>query len=190
MRFPSRTAYRPGVAIVWAACLMLAVSLLTACQFIPGTEGSDDVIEVGVLPLTDAPDDGPDPVGATPAPAAPGDEPPAAGSPSDAATPANDQTQDPSTATNGPPPPDPVAPFFAAEQAACLARGGMYQRVGQSDVRACIFATQDAGRSCTSSAACEGMCLARSGTCAPVTPLYGCHEIVQNNGLRTTQCLQ
>jgi hypothetical protein len=54
----------------------------------------------------------------------------------------------------------------------------------------CQFTTRDGGKRCTRESQCEGLCLARSGTCAPVEPLMGCHDILQDNGTRATQCIE
>lgn len=53
---------------------------------------------------------------------------------------------------------------------------------------ACLRETRDSGKQCTRESDCEGQCLARSGTCAPVDPLFGCHEILTDSGARMTQC--
>lgn len=80
------------------------------------------------------------------------------------------------------------SPLLAQQRAACDREGGRMQTLA-SGVVACIRQTSDSGRACTASSDCEGACLARSGTCAPITPLYGCHEVLTAPGARTTQCL-
>lgn len=75
-------------------------------------------------------------------------------------------------------------------QIACERGGGSWSRAGAADVFACVRRTRDGGQSCTRSTQCEGPCLARSRTCSPVTPLFGCNEILQGDGSRTTLCLQ
>ena len=80
------------------------------------------------------------------------------------------------------PPPSPAA-------AACKKKGGRYIKTGSGDLRACVKVTGDGGKSCRRETDCTGSCLARSGTCAPVTPLFGCNEILQADGRRVTLCL-
>lgn len=80
-------------------------------------------------------------------------------------------------------------PLLAQQRAACAREGGRLQTLVGGLV-ACIRPTRDAGRACTGASDCEGLCLARSGTCAPITPLYGCHEVLLAPGSRVTQCLE
>ena len=54
---------------------------------------------------------------------------------------------------------------------------------------ACLQPTRDANQSCQSGSDCDGACLARSRTCAPVKPLFGCHEILSDAGQQFTECL-
>lgn len=82
-------------------------------------------------------------------------------------------------------PPVPQSP----EEAKCLKTGGVWATAGKGDAKSCVKATRDAGRACTKETQCEGLCLARSGTCAPVKPLFGCNEIFEADGRRVTLCL-
>jgi len=77
---------------------------------------------------------------------------------------------------------------MALEQAACEKRGGNW--IEASGARLCATRTRDSGKSCRTGADCEGACLARSMTCAPVQPLTGCNEIITSAGLRVTECVQ
>jgi hypothetical protein len=63
-------------------------------------------------------------------------------------------------------------------------------RVGTGELRTCVFTTRDGGKQCNRESQCEGVCLARSGTCSPVKPLLGCNEILQDNGARVTLCIE
>lgn len=74
-------------------------------------------------------------------------------------------------------------------QLACEKKHGRWSGIGKGDARACIFQTRDAGKQCDRESQCDGVCLARSGTCSPFKPLYGCNEILQDNGARVTLCL-
>ena len=87
------------------------------------------------------------------------------------------------------PDPKPKADPNASARASCLAKGGTFQKSAGSDARVCVTRTRDANKSCNSSRQCEGMCLARSGTCSPITPLSGCHDIVTNGGNMATVCI-
>ncbi|MBW6505832.1 MAG: hypothetical protein K0B00_03680 [Rhodobacteraceae bacterium] len=77
----------------------------------------------------------------------------------------------------------------AAQRAACEARGGNFRALGAS-LSFCQSQTGDAGKACTSSRDCEGACLARSRSCAPLTPLPGCNEVLTSGGQVVTECLQ
>jgi hypothetical protein len=84
-----------------------------------------------------------------------------------------------------------VAPTLSAspEEARCFRTGGTWAAVGQSGAKACVTLTRDAGKACTRQSQCEGYCLARSGTCAPITPMFGCNDILQDDGREVTLCL-
>jgi hypothetical protein len=88
-------------------------------------------------------------------------------------------------------PPEDVVPEEekSAEQIKCEKQGGSWSRIGKTKARTCVQRTRDAGKQCKRDRDCDGVCLARSGTCAPVTPLFGCNEVVQDDGRRMTQCL-
>ena len=88
------------------------------------------------------------------------------------------------------PPPAEVAPVAqkSAEQITCEKRGGNWGSAGKSNLKTCIKRTRDAGKQCRKQGDCTSVCLARSGTCAPVKPLFGCNEILQKDGSRVTLC--
>lgn len=77
-----------------------------------------------------------------------------------------------------------------AEHKACEKRGGRYLSLKGSTARACFITPKDAGKSCKKSGDCTTKCLARSRTCAPVSPLFGCHDILTEAGTRVTECLE
>ena len=83
----------------------------------------------------------------------------------------------------------PEPPALALQRAACLRQGGQLT-LRAAGIHACVRPTQDAGTRCETSNACEGLCLARSGTCAPLTPLYGCHDVLTGPGRRETICTE
>lgn len=75
-------------------------------------------------------------------------------------------------------------------EAACVADGGRWGRGGKADLFVCYRTTRDGGQRCTSSNDCQGFCLARSMTCAPVTPMFGCNEVLGRDGARSTLCVE
>ncbi|MBJ3763436.1 hypothetical protein ILP92_11835 [Maribius pontilimi] len=81
-------------------------------------------------------------------------------------------------------PPEPPA---SPAQLKCVADGGRWARAGEVGY-VCYQTPRDANKFCRSSDDCEGACLAKSRTCAPITPLMGCHEILNRSGTRSTQC--
>ena len=90
-------------------------------------------------------------------------------------------------------PPEAAAPVPEALKTeahlACERKGDLWVKAGQSGASACVKRTKDAGKHCANGKQCQGECLARSGTCAPYQPLFGCNEVLQDNGVRTTLCL-
>lgn len=81
------------------------------------------------------------------------------------------------------------APPKSAPQLACEAGGGLWSEAGKKGVKTCVQRTRDAGKSCKREGDCEGFCLARSRSCAPVTPLFGCNDILQADGGQVTLCI-
>ena len=75
------------------------------------------------------------------------------------------------------------------EQVKCEKQGGSWRSAGKSDAKTCIKPTRDNGKQCRKQRDCDSECLARSGTCAPVKPLFGCNEVLQNDGRRVTLCI-
>lgn len=74
-------------------------------------------------------------------------------------------------------------------EAECTERGGRWGQGGLAGGFVCYETTRDANQICTSGDQCEGVCLARSGTCSPVKPLFGCNEILTALGGRATLCV-
>ncbi|MGL4321993.1 MAG: hypothetical protein ACRCS3_14135 [Paracoccaceae bacterium] len=79
--------------------------------------------------------------------------------------------------------------LLTPEGIACTRRGGVWSKIGGGEARTCLKRTRDGGKRCDADRDCQGVCLARSGTCAPVDPLFGCNEILQDDGRRMTLCL-
>ncbi|MEL6645505.1 MAG: hypothetical protein AAFQ79_16360 [Pseudomonadota bacterium] len=76
------------------------------------------------------------------------------------------------------------------QQAACEADGGRWGVGAQEGTFVCYRTPADAGKTCEMDGDCEGLCLARSRTCAPVTPLFGCNEVLGRFGTQTTLCIE
>lgn len=183
------------------AVVLVATALLAACQ--PSLKGkpsqdvtpnavAGDAIETTALDAVPG-----EPVDAAPAPdaAGAGTEVAAAQSepqPTPEATPVADKSEVEAAATEPAPKPDltevPVTPK-SEQQLACEKKKGRWAKVGKGEGRACVFTTKDSGKRCERESQCDSVCLARSGTCAPFKPMYGCNEILQDNGARVTLCL-
>ncbi|RGP37220.1 hypothetical protein [Pseudotabrizicola alkalilacus] len=86
---------------------------------------------------------------------------------------------------------EPVAPpaFKTTAHLACEKRGGRWSVAGGGTAAFCQTPTKDAGKSCRRSTDCTGYCLNTSNTCAPVTPMLGCHDILNEQGRMLTQCI-
>lgn len=83
-----------------------------------------------------------------------------------------------------------VPDILAGARAACERNGGNWALTPNKVTYACFRQTRDANRYCTSSTECEGVCLARSRTCSPVEPFFGCHEVLSAGGVPQTLCTQ
>ena len=64
----------------------------------------------------------------------------------------------------------------------CEARGGKVVDSKMGGV--CAMPTPDAGKSCTGSLQCEGLCLS-DGTCSPHDQNFGCAEILEDGRIVT-----
>ena len=82
----------------------------------------------------------------------------------------------------------PVPSDFIAQKQACEKRGGRWGTGGAEGFFVCYERTRDGGKSCTKAGDCESLCLARSQTCAPVRPIFGCQDVLTANGSRSTVC--
>ena len=76
------------------------------------------------------------------------------------------------------------------QRVACEKSGGRFGKGGLSGVFVCYQETGEANKSCSSANDCTGYCLARSRTCAPVTPMFGCQEVLGGFGASSTLCLE
>lgn len=80
-------------------------------------------------------------------------------------------------------------PLTKAERAECLMQGGRVGRGGLLPDEVCFLPEADAGKACTKKSDCEGMCLADTRTCSPVTPMFGCFEFLDESGQRVGICI-
>ncbi|MFN3972576.1 MAG: hypothetical protein ACK4L4_14600 [Gemmobacter sp.] len=129
--------------------------------------------------------DAPSPLAAEAIEVTPLDPAPEAGAVTPDAAPAAPPATEPPRPQSAPPAPR------SPEALACQRRGGTYLvRRGTAGLATCQMPTRDALKACRRGSECEGECLARSGTCAPVRPLFGCNEVLDSFGRRATQCLQ
>jgi hypothetical protein len=163
--------------------LVLIVPLLAACQLsLPGRGGGAEAIPANPLAaegieVTSLPTPGVETDDAVAA--APGPRPqPRPDTALTDATPTRPMTQAPvAEAPRGP------------EQVACEKRGGIWAQAGQSGARSCVAPTRDGGKQCSRESDCDGVCLSRSRTCAPIKPLLGCNAILQDDGREVTLCI-
>ena len=174
------------------AMISLVLLLLAACTLaLPGGKTdapaplATEKIEVTKL---DAPKGGTAPAAkAPPAKAQDATKVPEAAAPAQPDTARNTASKpaEPAPPAAAAPPAAPLSPAALA----CKKKGGRYIRTGSGDLRACVRVTGEEGKACRRETDCLGSCLARSGTCAPVKPLFGCNEILQADGRRVTLCL-
>lgn len=80
--------------------------------------------------------------------------------------------------------------LLALQRDACERDGGRWGLALGKTVYVCYRDTRDANKSCTTESDCQGLCLARSRTCSPIEPFFGCHEVIGSNGLRQTRCVE
>lgn len=168
------------VRLALAACAFLAACTLAGPG---GPSATAPGAAISVTPL--APPGAAPPAGTQPAASQDSPVAPLAGAtPTPPPPVAEAQGETPGTAEAAPPPPPPLSP----EALACQRGGGTWGKTPAGG-SVCLRTTRDAGKSCTRGTQCEGLCLARSGTCAPITPVFGCNDIFQDDGSRVTLCL-
>ena len=176
--------------------LALALPLLAACQLsLPGGSRDDvaaaNPITGGEIAVTTL--DGPAPAATKPEAAADA----AAQAAVTPAAPTARPLPNPATEAEAPEPAatEPAAPAEpqaskSASQIACEEDGGRWARAGDSIAMTCVRTTRDAGKRCDSKTDCDGECLARSRTCSPIKPLYGCNPVLMDNGAEVTLCIE
>lgn len=86
--------------------------------------------------------------------------------------------------SEGPDPQD-----FLEQKAACEKSGGRWGQGGMAGFFVCYETTRDGGQTCDKGTDCDGLCLARSRSCSPIKPLFGCQDVLSDNGTPATLCL-
>lgn len=76
----------------------------------------------------------------------------------------------------------------AASKSRCESAGGQWAgRPGKGML--CFRTPADAGKQCSRASQCSAGCLAKSHSCAPITPLIGCQQLLDDGGNVVTQCI-
>lgn len=171
----------------WIA-LALASLVLSSCDLGKGAdEAKPNPITGSQIATTTL--DAPAPAPAASLPPAPQTSPEAAPEATSAGTPQAPVAAAEPLASPAPAPEEPPPPPASPAEAKCLKSGGIWANAGKSTAKTCVKRTKDAGRSCTRQTQCEGFCLARSRTCAPIAPMFGCNDILQADGREATLCI-
>lgn len=175
---------------------LLALTLLTACQLsLPGRDRAPEAatpVTNGAITTTTL--DAPTPVPGSPPEATATD---ATATATASATDPRPMPRPTAAATAETPPAAPVAetaPEIPAalkspSQIACEKDRGTWARAGAGGGMACVYQTRDGGKGCDSKDDCQGECLARSRTCSPIQPLFGCNAVLLDTGAEVTLCL-
>ena len=96
------------------------------------------------------------------------------------------QEDGPSPSVSG----EPVPNLLSVAQQDCERSGGRWALAPSKSGYACFRNLSDAGKLCSAESDCQGLCLARSRTCSPIEPFFGCHEVLSNSGVRQTLCVE
>ena len=83
-----------------------------------------------------------------------------------------------------------IFPDLLSEQRLECERDGGRWGASPKGGSTCYRNLSDAGKQCTGENDCQGVCLARSRTCSPITPFFGCHEVLSSTGIPQTLCLE
>ncbi len=74
----------------------------------------------------------------------------------------------------------------------CKAQGGAWGPQGRLQMAMCDLPASDAGKPCTDSSQCQGLCLVSDtssmGACSPRTVNFGCYDIMAD-GVKMTICI-
>lgn len=80
--------------------------------------------------------------------------------------------------------------YVAEARLKCAKNGGRWGAAPGNATFTCFRDLSDANKSCSRESDCEGLCLSRSRTCSPITPFFGCHEVLSSSGIPQTRCSQ
>lgn len=80
------------------------------------------------------------------------------------------------------------AASVAQDKASCQRSGGEFAGT-PGKAMLCFHTPPDAGRQCNKDTDCTAGCLAKSHTCAPISPLIGCQDLLDDEGRTVTQCV-
>ena len=94
-------------------------------------------------------------------------------------TEAADEAAEPAPEAEKPAPPS-IPPALVSQQKQCTKAKGRFVRRSEGGTFVCVTPTRDANKPCDDSSDCEGICFAKSRTCAPVQPLFGCYDALEN----------
>lgn len=83
-----------------------------------------------------------------------------------------------------------IPDILAIERTACEREGGRWALAIGKSTYVCYEDLNDANKTCSTANDCKGLCLARSRSCSPVKPFFGCHEVLSSTGVRQTLCVQ
>ena len=166
---------------------LLLVLFLTACVSAgagkDGRRGGAVEIPVTVGPIAVTTLDAPAKVVAIPAP-----KPNPGPKPALVSDPAPETGPKPAVTPPVPDPPAAAPRSVSAAEKTCIRQGGSWGPAGKAG-ETCTKLTSDSGKQCNVESDCEGYCLARSRTCAPFKPMFGCNDILQDNGVQVTLCI-
>ena len=84
----------------------------------------------------------------------------------------------------------PVPDLLRISGEKCERSGGRWAMAPGKAAFVCYRDMRDAGKQCRAAGDCEGLCLARSRTCSPIEPFFGCHEVLSSGGVPQTLCLE
>lgn len=80
--------------------------------------------------------------------------------------------------------------LLSLQRSACEKDGGRWGVAIGKTTFTCYRDTRDANKICRVASDCSGHCLARSRTCSPVEPFFGCHGVMSEAGVPQTLCIE
>ena len=80
---------------------------------------------------------------------------------------------------------EPVTKPIVLPQVECRGGNVVFGMAGPT----CAMATPDAGKACGKASDCTGFCLAETMTCSALSPLFGCLDVVMDDGQTAGLCV-